>query len=59
MMCQENDIGLSLLVVVYCVHYASTSELFKRRLGGRLVIPKGFSIVIILIVTGIMMAYKT
>lgn len=36
-----------------------TSELFKRRLGGRLVIPKGFSIGIILIVTGIMMAYKT
>ena len=55
MMYQEIDMGLSLLVVVYCVHYASTSELFKRRLGGRLVIPKGFSIGIILIVTGIMM----
>ena len=32
-----------------------TSELFKRRLGGRLVIPNVFSIGIILIVTGIMM----
>ena len=41
--------------LVHCVHYAITSELFKRRLGGRLVIPKGFSIGIILIVTGIKM----
>lgn len=55
MMYQEIDMGVSLLVVVYCVHYASTSELFKRRLGGRLLIPKGFSIGTILIVTGIKM----
>ncbi len=32
-----------------------TSELFKRRLCGRLVIPKGFRIGIILIVTGVKM----
>ena len=30
MMCQEIDMGVSLLVVVYCVHYASTRELFKE-----------------------------